>query len=176
MGQKNYLIEGVSGTGKTTVAEELNRRGYHVIHGDRELAFKGDPKTGIAVKEPVHLSDWDKAVWQNEHQLWDISKVKSVIKDHSKPVSFFCGSSRNFDSFASLLDKVFILEVKDLDTLYGRIDERVARDPTDWGAKPEERELIGHLHGTKENPPKNSVVIDSTAPLGSVVDEILSYC
>jgi predicted ATPase len=28
MGVRNYLIEGVSGTGKTTVAEELQRRGY----------------------------------------------------------------------------------------------------------------------------------------------------
>jgi broad-specificity NMP kinase len=37
MGKRNYLIEGVSGTGKTSVAEELQRRGHHVIHGDREL-------------------------------------------------------------------------------------------------------------------------------------------
>ena len=44
MGIKNYLIEGVSGTGKTTVAEELQRRGYHVLHGDRELAYWGDAR------------------------------------------------------------------------------------------------------------------------------------
>jgi len=46
MGVRNYLIEGVSGTGKTAVAEEIQRRGYHVIHGDRELAYHGDPETG----------------------------------------------------------------------------------------------------------------------------------
>ncbi len=38
MGVRNYLIEGVSGTGKTTVCDELRRRGYHAIHGDRELS------------------------------------------------------------------------------------------------------------------------------------------
>ena len=38
MGVRNYLIEGVSGTGKTTVATVLQQRGYHVIHGDRERA------------------------------------------------------------------------------------------------------------------------------------------
>jgi len=38
MGIKNYLIEGGSGTGKTSGATELERRGYHVIHGDRVLA------------------------------------------------------------------------------------------------------------------------------------------
>ena len=46
MGVRNYLIEGGSGTGKTTVANELQRRGFHVIHGDRELAYHGDPETG----------------------------------------------------------------------------------------------------------------------------------
>lgn len=46
MGMKNYLIEGVSCTGKTTVCNELQRRGYHAIHGDRELAYQGDPETG----------------------------------------------------------------------------------------------------------------------------------
>ena len=46
MGIRNYLIEGVSGTGKTSVCKELKRRGYHAINGDRELAYQGDPETG----------------------------------------------------------------------------------------------------------------------------------
>ena len=45
MGIKNYLIEGVSGTGKTSVCDEMRRQGYHSIHGDRELAYQGDPRT-----------------------------------------------------------------------------------------------------------------------------------
>ena len=36
MGKRNYLIEGVSGSGKTSVATELQRRGYHALHGDRD--------------------------------------------------------------------------------------------------------------------------------------------
>ena len=39
MGARNYLIEGVSGSGKTTVAEELERRGYQVIHGRPEVCL-----------------------------------------------------------------------------------------------------------------------------------------
>jgi thymidylate kinase len=71
-----------------------------------------------------------------------------------------------------LFDGVFILEV-DLDTCLRRIDERVALDPADWGAKPEERELITRLHQTKEDLPKSGIVIDATPPLARVVDEIL---
>jgi hypothetical protein len=50
MGKRNYLIERVSGTGKTAVCHELRRRGYHAINGDRELAYRGDPTTGEKIK------------------------------------------------------------------------------------------------------------------------------
>ena len=175
VGKKNYLVEGGSGTGKTAVAEELQRRGYHVLHGDRELRYWGNPKTGEPVNEPLHESEWDKAIWQQEHHLWDIVKVKSVIADHSKAISFFCGGSRNFSKFIDLLDDVFILEVDDLETLYRRLDERVARDPTDFGGKPEEKALVARLHRTKEGIPSDGIVIDATQPLVSVVEEILRH-
>jgi broad-specificity NMP kinase len=46
MAKKNYLVEGVSGTGKSSVCDELQRRGYKAINGDKELAYQGDPETG----------------------------------------------------------------------------------------------------------------------------------
>jgi adenylate kinase family enzyme len=169
MGIRNYLIEGVSGTGKTTVAEELQRRGYHVLHGDRELASQGNPRTGEPVDEPAHASEMDKIVWQQEHWLWDIDKVRSVIADHGNAISFFCGGSRNFARFIDLLDGVFVLDV-DLGTLKRRL---ASRPEDEFGGRPIERELIVRLHATKEDIPKGNVVIDATAPLESVVDEIL---
>jgi adenylate kinase family enzyme len=175
MGIRNYLIEGVSGTGKTSVAEALQRRGYHVVHGDRELKYRGDPKTGEPVTEPVHERAWDKAVWQQEHLLWDVDKVTAVIADHRNAITFFCGGSRNFLQFIDLFDGVFVLEVDDLDTLYRRIDARVARDPTDWGGRPEEKELVARLHRSREDIPSGGIVIDATPPLVRVVDEILRH-
>jgi broad-specificity NMP kinase len=44
MARSNFLIDGVSGTGKTSVCKELERRGYQAIHGDRELAYQGAPE------------------------------------------------------------------------------------------------------------------------------------
>jgi predicted ATPase len=46
MAKRNYLIEGGSGTGKSAVWEELRKRGYKAINGDRELAYQGSPQTG----------------------------------------------------------------------------------------------------------------------------------
>lgn len=40
------MIDGVSGTGKTSIATEVQLRDYHAIHGDRELAYQGDLQTG----------------------------------------------------------------------------------------------------------------------------------
>src|ERR1700712_2894154 len=78
MGIKNYLIEGVSGTGKTSVAEELQRRGYHVIHGDRALAYRGDPKTGEPLDGLAQTSEADGVAWAHKHWIWDVDKVKSL--------------------------------------------------------------------------------------------------
>jgi hypothetical protein len=169
MGWRNYLIEGVSGAGKTAVATELQRRGYQAIHGDRELVYRGDPETGLPIAPETVTPT---AIWMSEHQIWDVEKVKAYIANQDEAVTFFCGGSRNFPKFIDLLDGVFVLDVN-LDTMKRRIDERVALDPTDFGGKPEELELAVCLHQTKDDIPKKGIIIDATAPLARVVDEIL---
>jgi hypothetical protein len=139
------------------------------------LKYWGDPTTGEPVHEPVHASERDKAVWHHQHLLWDIDTVQSVIADHRNAISFFCGGSRNSSKFIELFDGVFVLEVDDLATLYRRLDERVARDPTDWGGTPAEKALVARLHRTKEDLPSGGIVIDATQPLGRVVDDILRH-
>ena len=162
MGRRNYLIEGLSGTGKTSVCEELQRRGYHAVHGDRELAYRGDPGTG----EP-------RDGFAHEHHIWNVATVRALVANQGEEITFFCGGSRNFSTFIELFDGVFVLDV-DLDTLNRRLDER----PDDeWGGgKPTDRELIVRWHQTKADVPENGVVIDATAPIEQVVDEILRRC
>ncbi len=158
MGRKNYLIEGVSGTGKTSVCEELQRRGYHAIHGDRELAYQGDPQSGTPTDGLKH-----------EHHIWHVDRVKALVANQDVAITFFCGGSRNFSKFIDLFDGVFVLEV-DLETLNRRLEKR----PEDeYGGKQKEREHVLHLHQTKEDIPKNGIIIDATAPLEHVVDEIV---
>jgi hypothetical protein len=172
MGVRNYLIEGVSGAGKTAVAAELQRRGYQAIHGDRELAYRGDPETGLPM---VPETGAPTAAWMSEHQIWDVEKVRTLVANQAVSVTFFCGGSRNFAKFIDLFDGVFVLEV-DRDTMNRRIAQRVALDPTDFGGTPEERELIERLYASKEDVPKSAIGIDATAPIARVVDDILSRC
>jgi dephospho-CoA kinase len=158
MGIKNFLIEGVSGTGKTSVCNELQRRGYHSIHGDRELAYQGDPETGKRTDTASH-----------DNHIWDVEKVKSLVANQAHRVTFFCGGSRNYSRFIHLFDEVFVLEI-DAATLKRRLDKR----PEDeFGGKKEERELVLRLHQTKEDIPKNGIIIDAAAPIEQVVNAII---
>src|SRR5580698_10218748 len=105
MGKRNYLIEGVSGAGKTAVCTELQRRGYQAIHGDRELVYRGDPETGLPIAPET---DPPTAVWMSEHQIWDIGKVQAYVANQEEAVTFFCGGSRNYTKFIDLFDGVFV--------------------------------------------------------------------
>jgi hypothetical protein len=136
----------------------LQRRGYHAINGDNELAYQGDPETGKPTDDGGH-----------DHHIWHVDKVKAIVANQDEAVTFFCGGSRNFSKFIELFDGVFVLEV-DPGTLNRRLGER----PEDeWGGEQTERELIVRLHQTKEDIPKKGIIIDATAPIARVVDEIL---
>jgi hypothetical protein len=171
VGKRNFLVDGVSCSGKTSVATELERRGYHVIHGDRELKYRGDRVTGAPVEVPADFRDDRlRAEWISEHLCWPLETIQQIVADDEQPVTFFCGGSRNSHLFVHLMDAVFVLDV-DRDTLVERLD---ARPEDEWGGRGRqaERELVLRLHRTKEDLP-DGIVIDAARPLSIVVDEIL---
>ena len=163
MGIKNYLIDGVSCAGKTTVCHELQRRGYHAIHGDRELAYWGDPQTGQPVPECAQAH----RTW-----MWNLEKLSALVADQHHAASFFCGGSRNSDRFIDVFDRVFVLEI-DLDTLNRRL---AARPEGEWGGSASEGEAFARFqHATKHGLPTNAIIIDATASLARIVDTILDH-
>jgi broad-specificity NMP kinase len=95
MAKRNYLVEGVSGTGKSSVCDELRRRGYKAINGDRELAYQGDPETGKRT-----------AAYGHEYHIWDVDKVREIAAKKEDEVIFFCGGFRNLYKVLDLFDKI----------------------------------------------------------------------
>jgi thymidylate kinase len=158
MGVRNFLVEGVSGTGKTSVCRELRRRGHHAVNGDTELAYQGDPGTGVPTDgEPSH--------W---HHVWRVVDVRTIAADRTHRFTFFCGGSRNVHRFLDVFDGVFVLTI-DTATLVERL---VVRGEDEFGGREDERELVLRLHRSGEDTP-DGIVVDATAPLHAVVDEIL---
>ncbi|NYJ14271.1 hypothetical protein GGI64_005363 [Rhizobium leguminosarum] len=166
MGIKNYLIEGGSGTGKTSVATELERRGYHVVHGDRVLAYVGDPETSQVLAGPPEGAD--RIAWGHAHWIWPVAKVRAIAADITHPATFFCGGSRNFHKFLDLFDKIFVLDI-DVETLNRRLDGR----PNEPGFAPAERALVLRYHRSREYLPAG-IHIDTASTVPSVVDDILA--
>lgn len=172
MGVKNYLIEGGSGTGKTTVAEELQRRGYHVVHGDRQFAYYGDPETGAPVSLNPFDNEADNLRWAYDRWIWPVDEVKRLVADQSNRVTFFCGHSANFRHFIGLFDQTFVLDV-DLETLSRRL---LARPEDEFGGRAIEQALVTLLHQSRQGLPEHAIAIDATAHVARVADAILAHC
>ena len=174
MGRRNFLVEGVSGSGKTSVATELQRRGHRVVHGDRQLKYVGDPETGRPLPVPAAFPDpLSRAAWLHRHLCWSVDAVLSLVDDDEQGLTFFCGGCRNAAGFLHLFDVVFVLDV-DRATLHRRLEERPEDEWAGRGRRAE-RELVLRLQETREGLP-DGVRIDATRPLTCVVDDILSHC
>ncbi|MGF9691503.1 nucleoside kinase [Rhizobium sp. 0TCS1.26] len=171
MGIRNILIEGGSGSGKTTVAIELERLGHHVVHGDRTLAYQGDPATGQRLDPLVVEHHRHDPSFISRHHIWDIEAVKALVTDPTHRQTFFCGGSRNWSRFIDLFDAVLVLDI-DRETLERRLDGR----PNEWGSEPSERALILHQHTTRADLPAQAISIDANRPVSAVVQEILARC
>ena len=157
MAKRNYLVEGLSGTGKSSVYEELIRRGYTAISTDRAWAYSADPDTGLP-GEPRHHDNW----------VWDRQKAVSELESPEPEVLFVCGSSRNRDRFLPYFTKIFNLRIDD-DTMRRRLQERT---DDDWPLGQEGVELMLELNRRDEKP-AGAIDVDATQPLNQVVDELL---
>jgi hypothetical protein len=157
MGARNFLVEGVSGTGKTSVCHELRRRGYDAVNGDADLAISLSPGQASVTAEDDHTNHG-----------WDEARVRAIAANDSSPRTFFCGGSRNVAAYLDVFDAVFVLEV-DRATLLDRLAQR---EDGDWGSTPDQRDLVLRLHASGEDVPAG-IAIDATRPLSWVVGEIL---
>ena len=157
MAKRNYLVEGLSGAGKSSVYEELIRRGYKAISTDRAWSYHADPDTGLP-GGPIH----------HDNFMWDQQKAVSELESPKPELLFVCGSSRNRDRFLPYFTKIFNLRIDD-DTMRRRLQERT---DDDWLLGQEGVERMLRLNRSDEKP-AGATDVDATQPLNQVVDELL---
>ncbi len=109
-----YHVDGVPGTGKTTICNELAKRGFIAIDADTISRM------------------------QNRKFCWIPSKVIELLRlSETQPV-FLCGTSYNSEQFRNLFDKRITLYVHN-----HQLKKRIAmRKGNDYGRRPEDLQLI----------------------------------
>jgi hypothetical protein len=148
MAERNYLVDGVSGAGKSSVYEELIRRGWKAVSTDRAWKRPADPG--------------------HDGYGWDERLAVGELESPEPDVLFVCGSSGDRGRFLPYFTKVFNLRIDD-DTMRRRLRERTNND---FGKRAEELELMLALNRTDDRL-AGAIDVDATQPLRQVIDDVL---
>lgn len=95
------LITGMSGNGKTSVLEELARRGYRTVETD--------------------IDSW--SVWSDTGWLWDEQRMAALLAEESPVPLFVSGCVSNQGRFYDRFEKVVLLSAP-LEVVLRRVKER----------------------------------------------------
>lgn len=159
-------ITGVSGVGKTSLAQALSAHGINAIDID-EISHWENKTTKETVGWEPGLSD----EWLNAHDwVCDLNKLKEIINKEENSVAL--GHAANQDEYIGLFDKKFVLECSP-ETIERRLKERTNND---FGKHPDDlaRILEWNKSFTSWMVAKGASVLDGEKPLDILVSEVAS--
>jgi dephospho-CoA kinase len=113
------LLTGMSGTGKSTVLDELARRGHWAIDTD---------EPGLIV---------ETLTADGPEPLWDLDRVRALLEEHQSDWLFVAGCVANQGALYDRFDRVVLLSAP-VDALLAR----VARRDNPFGLTAEDRSKI----------------------------------
>jgi shikimate kinase len=161
---KRVLITGMSGTGKSSVIQELVARGYQAHDLDTpewSEWIDADPSDMLT---PARGKDW----------VWREDRVRTLLSRPDDGTLFIGGCAENMGRVLPLIDVVILLSAP-----VATIMERLrARSPGGYGGVEEERQRVGDLIATIEPLLRQSAdhEIDTRRPVQATVDEIVRIC
>ena len=158
---KRVLITGMSGTGKSSVIQQLIARGYKAIDTDDGLI------------EWVPLADDSRFRYSDEEGewLWREDRVQELLSTEDADVLFISGCVRNQGKFRPQFDHVVLLTAP-----VPVVVERLATRTTNpYGKDPQELKIVLQLNETIVPMLRKfaSLEVDTSVPLDEVVKTIL---
>lgn len=168
---KLFIVTGISGSGKTTIAHQLLERGevafdsklnpdlYQFVDSDRNV-------------EPfVRLDDEN---WRATYK-WSLNEVEleNLLRQHGNVKRVFLCGRANLFQYWDKADRVLLLKV-DKSTLLRRLNSE-SRDNSFAKDKATQDKLLGELDAIQNKiAEKGAIIIDAKLPVKEVIDDILS--
>jgi hypothetical protein len=169
-----FLVTGNPGSGKTTLAAELGRRGLFAIDPDYdpELSYWEDD-AGAKLLKADGPAQPDEQWLRSHHWVWNRSRLQEVLAHRQVPV-FVCGIALNIHQVADLFERIFLLRI-DADTQEQRL---LAYDVSNSPGRNEAgRQQIrdGRPILEAQMLELGAIPLDGTAPTVTVADRLLAF-
>jgi broad-specificity NMP kinase len=165
---KNYLITGVAGTGKSTLAKELKRRGYAAYDTEEGFSYYIDKASGERCAYPKEPSP----EWYGKHErVFDEKVLMNLLKKHAQEPLFIASITANQAKYYDQFDKIFLLTAPDeviVHRLGTRTNNYFGRHPLDL-----QRVIGRHQQFDDELTALGAQPVDSTQPIEIVAGEII---
>jgi len=158
---KKIYITGISGTGKSTIIEELTKRGIHSVDLDSSFCRWEDKKTRKEINTDYEIK---KHGW-----YCNFDKLKELLNTQEN--IFVAGITENQNEYLKLFNKIFLLQCSE-ETILERINNRKNND---FGKDSLEKEYIlnSYRDFEKDLIEKGAISINVDKPIEIVINEII---
>lgn len=159
---KRVLLTGMSGTGKSTVIDELTARGYRAVDTDYNGLTEA---VNVPVDEPTGTAGQD---W-----VWREDRIQQLLSTADTDLFFLSGCAPNQGKFYPQFDHIILLTVP-AEVIRHRLTTRTTNP---YGKDPDELARTLHLQQTIEPLLRAAadLEVDTDAPLDQVITTILRH-
>lgn len=160
---KRVLLTGMSGTGKSTVINELAARGYTAVDADSE-----------EFSQWARVTDSDRDKYggnANSEWIWREDAIRELLEAEDSSLLFLAGCASNQGKFYPYFEHIILLSAP-TDLIVERLETRTnnyyGKDPAELA------DVLTYINTVEPLLRRGATMeIDTSAPLSDVVDSIL---